>query len=299
VLDDAVEQALKRFQYRHGLVVDGVAGPETIAALNVPAESRARQIALNMERRRWHPQNLGTRYILVNAAAFGLEVVENDRVVLSMRTVVGKPYRRSPVFSATMTELVFSPFWHVPPGIAKHDILPRIRKNAAYLSQERIKVFRGWGPEAVEVDPTSVDWSQIEPDALPYRFRQAPGLSNPLGGVKFMFPNRFNVYLHDSPSKELFDEVTRAFSSGCIRVERAAELASYLLRQDPFWKPDEIHKAMTAGPEQTVSLPEPIAVHLRYCTAWVDRDGAVQFRDDIYKRDKALDEALSAIFRKD
>jgi murein L,D-transpeptidase YcbB/YkuD len=230
----------------------------------------------------------------VNVADFGLEVVEEDDVVLSMRTVVGRPYRRTPVFSAQMTYLVFSPFWQVPPGIAGRDILPRIRKDADYLSRERIRVFLGWGPEAVDVDPASVDWNQIEPRTLPYRFRQDPGPSNPLGGVKFMFPNRFNVYLHDTPSKELFDEVARAFSSGCIRVEKAAALASYLLRNDSSWTPEEIHKAMGAGWDQTVSLPEPIVVHLRYWTAWVDRDGAVHFRDDIYQHDKRMDKALSA-----
>jgi murein L,D-transpeptidase YcbB/YkuD len=291
--DERVEQGLKQFQWRHGLVVDGVAGPETVAALNVQAEDRARRIALNMERWRWQPRDLGSRYILVNVANFGLEVVEDDDVVLSMRTVVGRPYRRTPVFSAQMTYLVFSPFWQVPPGIAGRDILPRIRKDADYLSRERIRVFQGWGPEAVDVDPASVDWNQIEPRTLPYRFRQDPGPSNPLGGVKFMFPNRFNVYLHDTPSKELFDEVARAFSSGCIRVEKAAALASYLLRNDSSWTPEEIHKAMGAGWDQTVSLPEPIVVHLRYWTAWVGRDGVVHFRDDIYQQDKRVDKALS------
>ena len=293
--DEPVEQGIRQFQWRHGLVVDGVAGPETVAALNVPAEDRARRIALNMERWRWQPREFGSRYILVNVADFGLEVVEEDDVVLSMRTVVGRPYRRTPVFSARMTYLVFSPFWQVPPGIAGRDILPRIRKDADYLSRERIRVFQGWGPEAVDVDPASVDWNQIEPRTLPYRFRQDPGPSNPLGGVKFMFPNRFNVYLHDTPSKELFDEMARAFSSGCIRVEKASELALYLLRNDSSWTPEEIHKAMGAGWDQTVSLPEPIVVHLRYWTAWVDRDGAVHFRDDIYQQDKKMDKALSVV----
>jgi murein L,D-transpeptidase YcbB/YkuD len=299
MFDEGVEQGLRRFQWRHGLVVDGVTGPETLAALNLPAEDRAWQIALNMERWRWQPADLGPRHILVNVANFALEVVEEDRVLLSLRTVVGKPYRRTPVFSAKMTYLVFSPFWHVPPGIARRDILPRIHKDAAYLSRERIRAFLGWGSEAVEVDTASVDWNQIEPRSLPYRFRQEPGPSNPLGGVKFMFPNRFNVYLHDTPSKELFDEVARTFSSGCIRVENAAELASYLLRRDSSWTPERIHNAMSAGREKTVSLPEPIAVHLRYWTTWVDRDGAVHFRDDVYQRDKMLEEALSAFIRKD
>ena len=295
MFDDTIEQGLRRFQRRHGLVVNGVAGPETIQALNVSAQARARQIALNMERWRWQPWNLGDRYIIVNAADFSMDVVEEDQIVLHMRTVVGKPYRRTPVFSATMTQIVFSPFWHVPPGIARHDILAKIQKDEAYLSRERIKVFQGWGSNAVQIDPATVEWNQIKPDTLPYRFRQDPGLSNPLGGVKFLFPNRFNVYLHDTPLKELFDEPTRAFSSGCIRVEKAAELAAYLLRKGPTWTLERIRSAMGAGEEQAVSLPEPIVVHLRYWTAWVSRDGVVHFRDDIYERDKVLEEAISAM----
>jgi len=218
--------------------------------------------------------------------------VENGDPVMDMRVVVGKPYRHTPVFSGNMTYLVLNPYWHIPPSMAVKDKLPLIRKDPAYLKREKIRVLQDWGANAKELDPSTIDWSAVGPGRFPYRLRQDPGSKNALGRVKFMFPNRFNVYLHDTPSKELFARTERIFSSGCIRIEKPIELAEYLLRSDPTYTREHILQAIAKGTEQTVRLPAPMPVHVLYWTAWVDRDGKVQFRRDIYDRDKRLDAVL-------
>jgi len=292
LFDDSLEEAVRRFQRRHGLDIDGIVGPLTLAALNVPVEERVCQIEVNMERWRWLPQNLGQRYVLINIANFELDVVENGLLVMTMRVVVGRDYRRTPVFSDKMTYLVLSPYWHVPPKLAIQDKLPLIRKNPDYLVKENIRVFQGWGAETKEIDPTSVDWSKVTAKNFNYRLRQEPGPQNALGRVKFMFPNKFDVYLHDTPSRELFAKTVRTFSSGCIRIEKPIELAEYLLAGDPKRTRAAILAGIDKRVEQTVRLPEPMPIHLLYWTAWADQDGSVQFRNDIYGRDKLLDEAL-------
>ena len=204
LFDGALDQAVRQFQELQGLDVDGVIGPATLTALNVPLEDRIRQIELNLERWRWLPQDLGTRYLLVNIPQFTLTVMEKSRPVMSMKVIVGKKYRRTPVFSDRMTYLVLSPFWHVPPKIAVKDKLPIIRKDPEYLTREHFKVFQGWGSDAREIDPVTIDWSRLTPDNFPYRLRQDPGTGNALGPAKFMFPNKFNVYLHGTSSPEFF-----------------------------------------------------------------------------------------------
>lgn len=292
LFDDAVAEALRKFQRRHGLEVDGVAGAATLANLNVPVAERIRQVILNMERWRWLPQDLGQRHLLVNIANFELDVFESGEIVLMMRVMVGRDYRRTPVFSDRMTYLVLSPYWHVPPGIATRDILPAVKKDLGYLAKQNMKVFQGWGAEARAIDPATINWQTMTARNLNYRFRQDPGPANALGRVKFMFPNRFNVYLHDTPSRELFTRMERAFSSGCIRVEKPIELAEYVLRGDPQWTRANIEAAFKKWQEQTVRLPEPIPVHLLYWTAWANDDGSINFRRDIYERDKRVEEAL-------
>ncbi len=292
LFDDTLGVALRRFQHRHGLDVDGIVGPATLSALNVPAEERIRQIEINMERWRWLPQNLGQRHVLVNIANFELDVIENGVPVMTMRVVVGRDYRRTPVFSDKMTYLVLSPYWHVPPKLAIQDKLPLIRKDSDYLAKENIRVFQGWGAETKEVDPASVDWSKVTGKNFGYRLRQEPGPKNALGRVKFMFPNKFDVYLHDTPSRELFAKTVRTFSSGCIRIEKPIELAEYLLAGDPKWTRAAILAAIDKRVEQTVRLAEPMPIHLLYWTAWADEDGSIRFRNDIYGRDRLLDEAL-------
>jgi len=296
VFDTALEQGLQRFQERHGLNADGVVGTSTLTALNVPAEARVRQIELNMERWRWLPHELGDRYILVNVANFALDVIEHGQSVLAMRVIIGKPERRTPFFSADMTYLVLSPHWYVPPTIAIQDKLPLIRRDPSYVARQNFKLFRDGESGATRVDPLSIDWSAVSARNFPYRLRQDPGPRNALGRVKFIFPNSYHVYLHDTPSRELFAKTERAFSSGCIRLEKPIELAEYLLRNDPRWSRQKILATIARGAEQVVHLPTTVPVHLLYWTAWVDAQGRINFRKDIYERDKVLDTALRESF---
>ena len=277
VFDEKVEQAVIVFQTRHGLKVDGVVGRDTLNALNVTLKQRIRQMELNMERLRWILSNLEERFIVVNIANYQLYVLENDKPVLSMKVVVGKPYQRTPVFTSKLTYIVINPAWNIPDSIAQKEILKKIEKDPNYLAEQNITVLKG---------------TQVTGKALPYRFRQEPGPLNPLGTIKFMFPNEYDVYLHDTPAKRLFSENVRTFSHGCTRIEKPLELAEYLLRDDPRWSRKELLEAIEKGTEQTVIIQHPVNVHFLYLTAWVDESGSVQFRNDIYGRDKSLDAAL-------
>jgi len=291
--DETLERAVVRFQERHGLEADGVVGPASLAALNRPVDDRIRQIEVNLERWRWLPQDLGDRYVLVNIAGFHLRVMEAGEEVLQMRVVTGRPYRQTPVFSDQISYLSFSPYWHVPHSIATRDKLPDFQKNPGLVAQQGFDVFRGWEAGAQPVDPSTIDWPRLSAANFPYRLRQQPGPQNALGQVKFMFPNRHSVYLHDTPSRTLFERSERGFSSGCIRVERPEALAEYLLRDNGGWTPERIRAAMGQSQEQTVVLREKVPVHLLYWTAWVE-DGQIQFRSDVYNRDAGVASALAA-----
>lgn len=294
LFDDAVVDAVRRFQARHGLEVDGVVGPATLGQLNVTAVERARQIEANLERWRWLPADLGERHIEVNIAGFDVRVVEGGRVVRRHRAVVGRQYRQTPMFSGLMTYLVLSPYWHVPPTIAAVDKLPAIKVDPSYITTQRMTLLEQGTSQPV--DPATVDWTSMTGAEFNrrYRLRQDPGPANALGNVKFMFPNRHNVYLHDTPSRELFARASRSFSSGCIRVQDAVELAEYLLVDQPGWTRARIDQVIAGGVERTVPLTRPLPVHLLYWTAWADDDGVVHFRDDIYGRDRTVSAALAA-----
>jgi L,D-transpeptidase YcbB len=293
LFDKELDRAVRRFQRRHGLEEDGIVGPATLAALNVPLEERIRQIEINLERWRWLPQDLGQRFIWVNIANYNLEVIEKGNAVMTMRAVVGKRYQRTPVFSALMTHMVLRPYWNVPPNIAKKEILALIQKEPDYLAKNQIKVFRGWGANRKEINPEEIDWGKVTPENLPYHFRQEPGNLNALGRIKFMFPNKFHVYMHDTPSRELFQRTIREFSHGCIRIEMPIELALYLLRDFPEWSREHLLKEIEKSIDRIVRIPKPIPVHILYFTAWIDENGTVQFRNDIYGRDEPLKKALA------
>lgn len=289
----SLRDAVVGFQERHGLEPDGAVGPATRAALNVPAAERVQQLIVNMERWRWLPQDLGRRYVLVNIAGFRLRVVEEGDEVLRMSVVTGRPYRQTPVFSGEISYLVLNPYWHVPHSIATKDKLPEIKKDPSYLDRQQFKVFRGWGADAQPIDPSTIDWTRLSQGNFPYRLRQEPGPMNALGRVKFMFPNRYSVYLHDTPTRGLFAQAERAFSSGCVRVERPLELAEYLLADPSTWSRARIQSVIeTTNTERSVLLRERVPVHLQYWTAWVEEDGTVHFRNDVYQRDGAVREAL-------
>lgn len=292
LFDERLERAVTAFQRRHGLKADGIVGPDTLDALNVPLNSRIRQIELNMERLRWILSNQEQRSIIVNIANFELSVIENRKPVLSMKVVVGKPYLRTPVFTAKMKYILTNPSWNVPTSIARNEILKHIKKDPDYLVDEDIKVLKGWGSREKEINPETVDWSKTTPRNLPYHFRQEPGALNPLGRIKFMLPNKYDVYLHDTPARHLFSLDRRAFSHGCIRIQKPLQLAEYLLHGDSEWTRKRLSAAIEEGSEQKIVLRHPLNVHFLYLTAWVDRTGTLQFRKDIYGRDRLLDEAL-------
>ena len=276
-----LQEAVKVFQRRHGLADDAAIGRELVAELNVPVEQRIAQIRLNMERWRWLPRDLGNRHILVNIPEMRLDVYEGDQVPLTMKVVVGKQDTQTPIFNDEMTHLVFSPYWNVPPSIAQNETLPAAMRDPGFLSRNNMEVVDASGNR---VDPGSVDLSN--PTA--YRFRQRPGSDNSLGLVKFMFPNQFNVYLHDTPADTLFDRATRSFSHGCVRIAEPQALAEYVLRDQPEWDRAKIEAAMHAGEEKHVKLKTPIPVYLGYWTARVRPDGTVQFRKDVYGVDGRL-----------
>ncbi len=290
--DPALSAGVSRFQHRHGLEPDGAAGRKTTEAINVPVAARIRQVELNLERIRWLPSDLGPDHIWVNTADFNLKVVEQNQVVLRMRVVVGRPARRTPVFSALMTYMVINPYWTVTDTIIFQDMLPRIREDAAYFEKENIKVYYGWEEGSAAIDPTTIDWKAYGKGNFPFRLVQDPGPSNSLGRYKFMFPNKFSVYLHDTPHRELFGKSKRDFSSGCIRIENAAGLAAYLFRDNPEWTAEKIKTVLDSMRQQVALVKKPIPVHLVYMTAWVDDSGVLQFRNDIYDRDTELDLAL-------
>jgi L,D-transpeptidase YcbB len=292
LFDEKLEQAVITFQKHHGLKADGIVGPATLSALNVPLKQRIRQMELNLERLRWILGNPEQRSIVINIADFKLHVIENGKSILSMKVVVGKPYLRTPIFTSKMTYLVINPSWNIPDSIARDELLEKIRKDPRYLAKQNIKVLKGWGPHEEVIDPKTIHWSQITPQRLPYHFRQEPGPLNPLGQIKFMLPNQFDVYLHDTPSRRLFSEDVRTFSHGCTRIEKPIELAEYLLRDTPGWTRGKIINLTEKGTEQKVLIPRPLNVHFLYLTAWVDQGGTLQFRNDIYGRDSLLDEAL-------
>jgi murein L,D-transpeptidase YcbB/YkuD len=234
---------------------------------------------MNLERWRWAPRDLGDRYVLINVPAYQMQVMEGEEPVLAMRVIVGDPEHQTPLFSDEMTYVVFSPYWNIPPDILKNETLPRVASDPDYLERNNMEVV---GTSGDVVDASGIDWSD-EDATKGLRFRQAPGPENALGLVKFIFPNHFNVYLHDTPTDRLFFKDHRALSHGCIRVEQPVELARYVMGDRPEWSEGRIRQAMNANQEQTVTLKKRLPVHIGYWTAWVESDGkTVTYTDDPY-----------------
>jgi len=293
-LSDAYDPELVKivvlFQNERGLNADGVVGKGTLEALNRKPGQLADEVRVNMERLRWLPLNVPEQYILVNIANFELDLLRQADTVISMRAIVGKEYRKTPVFNGRISYLVFSPTWTVPPTILRNDVIPELMKGPGYLQQKNMVLLR---TDGTEIAYTDVDWSKVSKKNFPYMVRQNPGPDNALGRVKFMFPNEYNVYIHDTPSKTLFSQEGRAFSSGCVRVEKPFELAQTLLADMPDWTEEKIKEAMNRDREQRVNLKTPVDVVLIYLTAWSDNNQRVHFRKDVYKRDAMVLNALN------
>ena len=293
LFDPPLEAALRDFQARHGLATDGALGPATLAALNVPVSDRITQVRVNLERGRWLLHELDPTFVVVNVAGFQVYYIRDGQLAWTAHTVVGKPFRKTPLFRARIQYIVFNPTWTVPSDILAKDILPAVRRDPGYLARKRIDVVDRSG-RVVPAD--SVDWNA---KTIPHQLVQRSGADNALGVVKFMFPNTYSVYLHDTPSKELFQEADRAFSSGCIRVEKPLELAELLLQGQPGWDRAGIDAVVQRGTTRTVSLAKPVPVLLTYWTAWVEASGTLQFRKDVYGRDAAIAQALANRFDAD
>ena len=292
--DEVLEAAVLRFQGRHGLDVSGSVDSPTLAALNVPLKERCRQIEANLERWRWLPRDLGERFIYVNVANFELEGFEGSRKSLDMKVVVGSEAWQTPDFTSQMTHLVINPDWTIPIPVILKETVNYVLQNPCYFRDNKMVVLRKEEEELVEIDPGSIDWTRLTEKNLDFLIRQKPGPDNILGRLKFVFPNKYDIFLHDTPYQEDFGKSSRAYSHGCIRAEKPVELAVWVLRGKSGWDHKRILEAIEAGEERTVRLAGPIDVFFLYNTAWVEDDGTIQFRADIYERDNQVIEALDA-----
>jgi L,D-transpeptidase YcbB len=292
--DDVLEDAVKSFQGRHGLKVDGIIGRRTTAALSVPVEKRIQQILLNMERWRWTEHELGAKYVLIDIAGFNLQGVVDHHIQLEMRVIVGQRHHETPVFSDTIKYIEFHPFWNITPSIARNEMLGDLREDNNYLTTKHIRLFSSWQADADELDPLSLDWNEVTRKQISrYKLRQDPGPWNSLGVVKFVFPNKYSVYLHDTPTQSLFEETDRAFSHGCIRLNEPIKLAQFLLvDSSDKWNNQSIQELVDNERRRIVKLQQQVPVHLVYQTVWVDKDEALHFSKDLYGRDKQLGKAL-------
>jgi len=276
--------ALKRFQDQNGLKANGILSPETINFMNIPVEDRIRQVIINMERWRWIPQSFEPNYLIVNIPEYKLRVYENGKEKMGMKVIVGKDLHSTPIFSDKMEHVVISPYWNIPPGILKNEIVPQVVSNPGFLEAMDMEVITKDGGT---VDPSSVDWSAAGTDGFQYIVRRKPGPKNDLGRVKFIFPNSMNIYLHDTPSTQLFSQSKRDFSHGCVRVEKPIELAAYLLR-NAGWDRSKILDQVSTREEKYVPLKEKLPVYIVYFTAAADESGRVRFYDDVYEHDRKL-----------
>jgi len=286
VFDRDLEAAVRQFQKQQGLRQDGIVGTPTLRALNVPVEVRVCQMAVNLDRLRWLPADLGNRYLLINIPDFNLAVVEDSQAVMNIRAIVGKTDKRTNLLSSRVTSVELNPYWRVPKSIAVDEYLPKLKRNSRYLSGKKFKVFAG-DYQTNRVSPTSVKWSRLSADYFPYFLRQEPGPDNPLGRIKFVFSNSAEIYIHDTPTRNLFARNKRSFSHGCIRIEKPVDLATYLLQglQNNAWSSRAIQAELRKGKNRTLMVPRPIPVHIVYKTVWTDQEGNLNFRPDIYDID--------------
>jgi len=285
-VDAGLADAVRAFQRRHGLSPDGVVGPRTRDALNVPVQVRVAQLQRAMERMRWLPHDPGRHFVQVNTAGFELEVIEDGKTVLQMRTINGSPREATPSFSGTLQSLVINPYWHVPTRIARDRLWPRIRRDPAYLDRNGFRIIdrrNGWR----ELPLTPRIWSMLEHDNG-LLLRQDPGPKNLMGRLSFVFPNPHDIFLHDTPQRGLFKQAIRTFSEGCVRIEDALALARHTLRTLPEWTEARVRGEIAALRHETLPLPEPIPVYVLYLPAWVDDGGRAQFREDHYRRESVL-----------
>ena len=290
VYSSEVEEAVVQYQTDNGLIADGIVGNATLAILNENREELLADIVANMERWRWLPRDLGEFHILVNIPTFHVEVVKDDKIIHQTRVVVGKSHHKTPLFSDQMEYLVVNPYWNVPRSIASKELIPKIRNNpAAFFSNANYQVLASVKGRTQVIDPNMLDWDKVKADQV--RLRQTPGTRNALGNIKFMFPNSHAVYLHDTPSRSLFNRDYRAFSHGCVRVQNPMDFAEVVLSQTTDWNASRVRK-MIGGNERRVNLDHKIPVHIAYFTTWMSESGTLQLRTDIYGHNAKVKKAL-------
>ena len=293
IYNKKLTEAVKHYQLRHGLKADGKVGPQTRRSLNITVTEKIGKIRINMERWRWLKRKLGDKYLVVNMTGFELYLMENGLTVMTMPVIIGKAYRSTPTFSGMVSTMEYNPYWTIPKNMALEDMVPRLINDPSFLEKRSIRLFRGW-TNAQEIDPKTVNWRKIDKDKFPYWMRQDPGPKNALGRVKFLFSNPYEIYLHGTPDKHLFNRIVRTFSSGCIRVKDPVQLASYLLNDGTMQMEENILANIHLGTNQKLNLPNAVPIYLIYWTAWADEDGNVNFRNDIYGRDTPLNNAFSS-----
>ncbi len=280
--DADLEAAVRSFQKRHGLHSDGLVGKNTLAALNEPAAHKADRIALNLERIRWLPSEPDRPFIRVNIPSFRLDMMDQGQSILSMKTVVGRPDRPTPVMHDQVRWVELNPYWNVPQRLARKDILPKVLTDSQYLQDRDFHVFENWRKGAPEIEVDAVDWANLDSWDMAYRFRQDPGPRNPLGRMKFLFPNEFSVYLHDTNQKGYFARESRALSSGCIRLEDPESLARLLAPEK------DIADLLLSSDNRTLGLSKRVPIFIVYQTVWIDNSGRVNFAPDIYGYDARM-----------
>jgi L,D-transpeptidase YcbB len=280
IYDSYVEEAVRRFQARHGLTIDGVVRESTLDAMNVPAATRRDQLKVNVERLKTLSTNLGPRYVVANIPAARVEAIENDVVVSRHTAVAGKPDRASPDINSKIVQINFNPYWTVPASIVRKDLIPKMQDQPDYLTQNHIRILDG---RQKELQPSQINW--YSEDATNYTFKQDPGSLNSLGSIRINFPSAYGVYMHDTPLKNLFGDDFRFHSSGCMRVQNVRQLVGWLLDDTKGWSAEDIDRVIKSGERKDAQLAKPVPLHWVYVTAWSASDGVVQFREDVYSRD--------------
>jgi murein L,D-transpeptidase YcbB/YkuD len=291
--DDALVAVVKSYQETKGLTVDGVIGVHTTRSLNTSIDDRITQVIANLERRRWLPEDLGSRYVLVNAGDYSMVFVDHGKKVFESLVIVGTPKNPTPEIQSVMRGFQTNPYWTVPQSIAGEEYLPLLRRDPNALAAGGFRIFSSWSDNDSEIDPSSVDWSSINPKAFPYRVRQEPGPSNALGYIFFGFPNKYGIYMHDTANRWLFTEGSRNFSHGCIRLQNPLDFADKVFNGRPGFDKARVRQVIASGQQAHYAFPEPVTLHVTYRTVGVASDGTAVFRDDVYGRDRRVVAAMA------
>ncbi|MEI6594614.1 MAG: L,D-transpeptidase family protein [Bacteroidota bacterium] len=294
IFDATLEESIKEFQYRHNQPITGKIDKAMILELNIPVEKRIKQIAFNMDRWRWLQRTLPDTYIMVNIAGFDLAVKQNNRELLTMRIIAGSTFHPTPLFHSEMNYIILNPGWDIPMSIARNEILPHLKSDNQYLIKNNIKMYESRKPDAAIINAEDIVWSDVSSKDFNFRLRQMSGTNNPLGNIKFMFPNSSYVYFHDTPFRDLFSKKSRAFSHGCMRIEKPIELAAFIMKKDTAWVANKLKDAIAKKREVKLITPSQIGVYICYWTIYVDENGKLCFENDAYLFDNRMEEFMNS-----